>query len=70
MPFTIDKCELFRIKHSTLLEGETFLRNKHEIVFFFLIKFTFLEKKKKKKCGERNIFSIFFLRLISQHITY
>ena len=34
MPFTIGKCKLFRIKHITLLEGETFLRNKHEIAFF------------------------------------
>ena len=34
MPSTIGKCKLFRIKHTTLLEGETFLRNKHEIAFF------------------------------------
>ena len=34
MPSTIEKCKLFRIKHITLLEGETFLRNKHEIAFF------------------------------------
>ena len=31
---TIAKCKLFRIIHSTLLEGETFLKNKHEIAFF------------------------------------
>ena len=35
MRFPIGKCELFRIKHATLLEGETFLRNKHKIEFFF-----------------------------------
>ena len=34
MPSTIGKCKLFRIRHITLLEGETFLRNKHEIAFF------------------------------------
>ena len=34
MPSTIGKCKLFRIKHITHLEGETFLRNKHEIAFF------------------------------------
>ena len=44
MPSTIGKCKLFRIKHTTLLEGETFLRNKHEIVFFE-IKCTFFGRK-------------------------
>ena len=34
MPSTIGKCKLFRIKHITLLEGEIFSRNKHEIAFF------------------------------------
>ena len=34
MASTIGKCKLFRIKHITLLEGETFLRNKHKIAFF------------------------------------
>ena len=34
MPSTIGKSKLFRIKHITFLEGETFLRNKHEIAFF------------------------------------
>ena len=34
MPSTIGKSKLFRIEHNTLLEGETFLRNKHEIAFF------------------------------------
>ena len=44
MPSTIGKCKLFRIKHITLLEGETFLRNKHEIAFFE-IKCTFFGRK-------------------------
>ena len=44
MPFTIGKCKLFRIKHNTLLEGETFLRNKHEIAFFE-IKYRFFGRK-------------------------
>ena len=34
MPSTIVECKLFRIKHTILLEGETFLRNKHQIAFF------------------------------------
>ena len=45
MPSTIGKCKLFRIKHTTLLEGETFLRNKHKIAFFFRIKCTFFGRK-------------------------
>ena len=44
MPFTIGKCKLFRIKHIILLEGETFLRNKHEIAVFE-IKCTFFGRK-------------------------
>ena len=44
MPSAIGKCKLFRIKHITLLEGETFLRNKHEIAFFE-IKCTFFGRK-------------------------
>ena len=44
MPSTIGKCKLFRIKRLTLLVGETFLRNKHEIVFFE-IKCTFFGRK-------------------------
>ena len=34
MPFTIGKCKLFRIEHTTLLEGKTFLRKKHKTAFF------------------------------------
>ena len=41
---TIGKCKLFRIKHITRLEGETFLRNKHEIACFE-IKCTFFGRK-------------------------
>ena len=44
MPSTIDKWKLFRIKHNTLFEGETFLRKKHEIAFFE-IKCTFFGRK-------------------------
>ena len=41
---TIGRCKLFRIKHTILLEGETFLRNQDEIAFFE-IKFTFFGRK-------------------------
>ena len=44
MPSTIGKCKLFRIKHITLLEGETVLTNKREIAFF-VIKCTFFGRK-------------------------
>ena len=55
MSSTIGKCKLFRIKHITVLEGETFLRNKHDIAFFE-IKCTFFGRKEntisfyKEKC--------------------
>ena len=42
--YDIDKCELFRIKRTTLLEGETFLRYKHKIAFF-KINCTFFYRK-------------------------
>ena len=44
MPSAIEMWKLFRIKHTTLLEGETFLRNKHKIAFFE-IKCTFFGRK-------------------------
>ena len=44
MSFSIGKCKLFRIKHTTLFEGEIFLRNKHQIPFFE-IKCTFFGRK-------------------------
>ena len=44
MPSTIGKCKLLGIKYTTLLEGETFLRNKHEIAFFG-IKCTFFGRQ-------------------------
>ena len=44
MPSAIETCKLFRIKYITLLEGETFLRNKHEITFFE-IECTFFGRK-------------------------
>ena len=43
-PPPLEKCKLFRIKHITLLEGETFFRNKHETEFFE-IKCTFFGRK-------------------------
>ena len=46
MPSTIGKCKLFRIKYITLLEGETFLRNKQKIAFFFNKNAHFLVGKK------------------------
>ena len=51
MPSTIGKCKLFRIKHITLLEGKTFLRNKHKTAFF---KIKCTEKWQKRK--HHNIF--------------
>ena len=50
MPSTIGKGKLFRIKHITLLEGATFLRNKHEIAFFD-IKYTFFGRKENTISG-------------------
>ena len=49
------KCKLFRIKHITLLEGETFLRNKHEIAFIE-IKCTFFGRNENtiRKTDLRN----------------
>ena len=44
MPYTIGKCKKFWIKHTTVLEGETFLRKKHKIAFFE-IKCTFFGRK-------------------------
>ena len=44
MPSTTGNCKLFRINHTTRLEGETFLRNKHKILFFE-IKCTFCGRK-------------------------
>ena len=65
MPSTIGKCKLFKIKHINLLEGETFLRNKHKIAFFE-IKGTFFDRKENtisivlKKCME----SMSFVNLV------
>ena len=44
MPPTIGKCKLFETKHTTLLEGETFLRNKHKIALFLNKLHIFLNK--------------------------
>ena len=56
MPSTIRKFNLFRIKHTTLLEGKLFLRNKHKIIIFEM-KRIFLGRKEntirvKKNCHE------------------
>ena len=45
MPSTIGKFKLFRIRHTTLLEDETFLRNKHEIAFLKKSAHFLVEKK-------------------------
>ena len=44
MPSTIENCKSFRIKRTTVLEGETFLRNKHKTEFFE-IKCTYCGRK-------------------------
>ena len=64
MPSTIGKCKLFSRKHITLLEGETFLRKKHEIVVFE-IKCTLIGRKENtitiKSYAFTLIFFFFFL---------
>ena len=57
MPSTIGKCKLFSRKHITLLEGETFLRNKHDIAFFE-VKCTFFGRKENtiKEMGLKSCF--------------
>ena len=61
MPSTMDKCKLFRIKHTTLLEGKTFLRNKHKITFFLNKMHIFFGRKEntiKKKKNFQTFFKI------------
>ena len=53
MPSIIVKCKLFRIKYTTVSEGETFLRNKHKIEFFE-IKCTFFGRKENTISALRN----------------
>ena len=55
MPYTIGKFKQFRIKHTTLLEGETFLRNKHKFEFFLKKVHIFLIEK-KTALGFKNTF--------------
>ena len=62
MPSTIGKCKLFRIKHITLLEDETFLRNKHDIAFFE-IKCTCFGRKENTIRSTKHLT---FLRIASQ----
>ena len=64
MPSTIGKCELFRIKHTTLLEGKTFLRNKHKIAFFFKIKCTFIGRKENSFRLLKNISACYGLAVL------
>ena len=51
---TISNCKLFRVKHTTRLEGVTFLRNKHEITFFE-IKYKFFGRKENATMYNINI---------------
>ena len=49
-------CILFRIKHTTFNEGETFLRNKQKIAFFFTQNaHFFLKKIEGIKCNALHI---------------
>ena len=52
-PPPLESAKLFRIKHTTLLEGETFLRNKHKTEFFE-IKCTFFGRKENTISGYRD----------------
>ena len=62
MPSTMGKCKLFRIKYITLLEGKTFLRNKHDILFFE-IKCTFFARKENTISGllHKKIYSYLYI---------
>ena len=55
MPSTIGKYKLFRIKHTTVLEGKAFLRNKHKTEFFE-IKCTFFGRKENTLVFSSTIF--------------
>ena len=69
MPSTIGKCKLFKIKHTTLLEGSTFFRNKHKIPFFLnKVHFFLVEKKTPSEfvpefCWEEIAEEIFFFQI-------
>ena len=72
MPSTIGKCKLFRTKHTTLLEGITFLRNKHKTAFFE-IKCTFFGRKENiinffKKKKVQISFKLNYLKFILMQI--
>ena len=57
MPSTIGKYKLFRIKHTTVLEGETFLRNKHKTEFFWnKVHIFFGRKENTIRNKKKNIF--------------
>ena len=54
------KFKLFKIKHTILLEGETFFKNEHKIAFFLNKVQIFLVEKKTPSVQVKNIS---FLRL-------
>ena len=66
MPSIIGKCKLFRIKHITLLEGDTFLRNKHDIAFFE-IKCTFFGRKENTICISVHLYAKYAILVIILH---
>ena len=66
MPSTIGKRQLFRIKYTTLLEGETFFSNKHQNAFFLNKVHIFLVGEKTPLKGEtflRNKYQIAFFEI-------
>ena len=67
MPCTIGKCKLFRIKHVVLLEGETFLRNKHDIAFLE-IKCTFCGRKENTINETKYFLSTYFWQKLCDQV--
>ena len=67
MPSTIEKCKLFRIKHTTVLESETFLRNKHKTEFFE-IKCTFFGRKENTITYYLTNLEVFIDKLLKQKV--
>ena len=66
MPSTIGKCKLFTIKHITLSEGETFLRNKYKIEFFLIRCTSFGRKENTISVVRVQTRITFFLNLLYQ----
>ena len=67
MPSTIEKGKLFRIKHTILLQGETFLRNKHKIKFF-LNKMHILWPSLLFLNFKNKLFQLFFILFVTDSI--